>query len=503
MKVSRRSVGGGGSRAPGEPPAPGRPRRSAGRSLRLAPPLVAAAVVVAMAVPRLGRRPLWLDEAYTLGATSDLAATWRGTGGTMGLYYLLVWPVAQLSTDRVWLRLPSLVFAAAAVVVVHEAGRLIGGRRTAALAAATMAVTWSLSRFAIEARSYALALLLVSLSWLGLVGAVGAGSEADRRRWWRLFVAATLLAPLAHGLAAAHFGAQVAALLLAPDRRRWLRACAPVAAALAAEGVALFALGVGEVADWIDPLQWRQVKSFLHVLVGREQGLWVVGALALAGIALAVAGARRRARRDAWPHLVPVFWAAGAPLLVIALSVFRPYAEARYVLGALPGVALLVGAALSRIRPPALVAGAWLVVAAVSLPHHARVTTVGVEDWPALADHVADRAEDGDRVLATGKIRAPLDYAWATGGDRPDVESLYPTDPLGEVRRFYDTAPGTMRSRLLADTTHTVWYVDRHRTRRDTVDALVTEPEITRRYAVTGPWIFEGDLYLVRFEPRR
>src|SRR5919108_267378 len=104
-------------------------------------------------------------------------------------------------------------------------------------------------------------------------------------------VASMPAAPLAHGLAAAHFVSQMAFLLVAPgppDRWRWLRRCLPVAAALAAEGVVLFALGAGEVADWIDPLRWSQVESFLHVLVGRGPALWIIGVPALAGIALAV-----------------------------------------------------------------------------------------------------------------------------------------------------------------------------------------------------------------------
>jgi mannosyltransferase len=460
-----------------------------------------------LGVPRLGRRPIWLDEAYTVGTAQQLMATWRGTGGTMALYYLVVWPIAQLSTDRVWVRLPSLVFAAAAVVVVHEVGRMIGGRRMATAAAATLAVSWSLSRYALEARSYTLALLLVSLSWLGLVGALRSASDTDGRSvgegWWWVFVAATVLAPLAHGLAAAHFVSQVAFLLLAPDRRRWLRRCVPVAVALAVEGVLLFAIGAGEVANWIKPLRWSQAMSFLHVLVGRGPALWVIGTLALAGIVLAVRGwvaARRDA--DAWLRLVPAFWALGAPLLVLAISLARPYGEARYVLGALPGVALLVGAALARIRPAGLAVAAWVVVAAASLQHQSRITTAGVEDWPALADRLAAEAHDGDRVLTLPKLRAPLDYAWAERPDRPDVTPLSPTDEVGDVQRFYDPTPGPMRERLLADPSGTVWYVDRDHSRLDDVGALLTDPEIARRYAATGPWVFDGELYLVRFEPR-
>lgn len=71
---------------------------------------------------------MWLDEAYTVGATNQLFDAWRETGGTQALYYLLVWPVSRLSIEPQWIRLPSVLFALLAVIVVHEVGRRIGGR---------------------------------------------------------------------------------------------------------------------------------------------------------------------------------------------------------------------------------------------------------------------------------------------------------------------------------------------------------------------------------------
>jgi hypothetical protein len=344
--------------------------------------------------------------------------------------------------------------------------------------------------------------LLVSAGWLGLVGAVRATSEEERRRWWRLFVVATLLAPLAHGLAALSFAGQVAAVSLAPDRPRWLRACIPIGLVLAAEGVALFAVGAGEVAGWIEPLQWSQVRSLLHVLLGLGPALWVIGALAVAGAALALADRRGHPGTEGWLRMVPLFWAAGTPLALIAVSTVRPYAEGRYVLSAVPGVALLVAGLLVRVRPVRLAVVAWIVVAVALLSNQYRVMSDGIEDWPALTARITTDGQDGDRVLTTEKLRAAFDYAWAEQPGRPDLEPLSPTDPLGQPRRFYDAAPGTLRSVLMADPVATVWYVDRHGSRRDEVDALLSDPEINRRYVATGPWLFRGELYLVMFEPR-
>jgi hypothetical protein len=555
LKVPRaRAADVGAGRPPAGPP-PDRPRawrRPVQLAGRYGAAVLGAAFVLALGGPRLGRRPFWLDEAFTVGATHDLVATWRGTGGTMGLYYLLEWPMAQVSTDRAWLRLPSLLFAAGAVVVVHEIGRIVGGRRMGAMAAGLLAGAWAVSRFGLEARSYTLALLLVSLSWLGLVGAVSTadrgGSDTARRRWWWSFAVAALLAPLAHGLAALHFGSQVAVLGLRRDRWRWWRACIPVALGLAVEGVGLFAIGAGEVANWIEPLNTRQVERMLRFLVGEDDRLTVVGGLVVVAIVVAVISALRSGRRDpstrgardeppvaaahltpsaaglrspgspagaeldgsnrGWLGLVPVFWLLGVPLLIIGLSLFRPYGEPRYVISAVPGVALVLAGLLSRIRPAVLAAAAWVAVALVVVTDQPRITSYGTEDWPALVGHITADGRDGDLLLMPAMLRAPFDYAWAEdpegAASRPDLVPLSPTDDLGDVKRFYDAAPGGMgaRMRTAPATDATIWYVDRDIKRLDDVERLIADPEVARRYEVAGRWQLVGELYLVRFEPR-
>src|SRR5215216_1941059 len=100
-------------------------------------------------------------------------------------------------------------------------------------------------------------------------------------------------------------------------------------------------------------------------------------------------------------------------------------------------------------------------------------------------------------------LRSPFDYAWGEH-DGPAVEPavvpLSPTDAVGNVKRFYDVAPGGVRAQLRAAPVDgaAVWYVDRDVKRRDDVDALVADPEVARHYRVTGRWEFTGELYLVR-----
>ena len=154
------------------PGAPSEPPARSGTWLTVGVAMVAAA---ALSLPRLGSRTMWLDEVYTVGATSELLDTWRRTGGTQALYYLLVWPVAQVSTDPWAMRLPSVLFALAALGVVYEIGRRIWDVRVGVLATGGLALSWGLARYSMEARSYTLALLLVSLSGLALVALVQGG----------------------------------------------------------------------------------------------------------------------------------------------------------------------------------------------------------------------------------------------------------------------------------------------------------------------------------------
>jgi hypothetical protein len=540
-----------------------RPSRGVRLVTRFGPPVLGVAWVLGVGLPRLGRQPFWIDESFTVGATHDLVGTWEGTGGTMGLYYLLMWPVTEVSLDRAWLRLPSLLCTAATVLVVHAIGRRIGGPRMGAMAAGFLAASWAIARYGIEARSYALAMLLVSLSWLGLVGAVARtsadGAAAGRhfrwrqrsragRWWWRLFVVATLLAPLAHGLAALHFVSQVLVLGLAPRRWRWWRACIPVAVALAIEGALLFSLGAGEVADWIPPLNDQQIMAILRYLIGEDGRLQVLGALAILAVVVGVvdalvswwrrARARRRARAvlrgvtpdvapsvlpgvegsddgrplvdgavDAWLRLVPIFYTVGMPLLLVGISVFRPYGAGRYAVGSVPGVALLLAGLLARLRPRALAIAAWVAIALVLATDQPTITRQGSEDWAGLVDRITTEGHDGDQLMTRSMLRAPIDYAWVDGvgiEGRPSLVPLTPTEPLGEVRRFYDDASGPMREHLQDEPTskNAIWYVARHVDVGDYISDLLSHPTAERNYELTGVWSFRGHLYLVRFEPR-
>lgn len=469
------------------------------------------ALYAALVLPRLASRAVWTDEAFTVGATRDLLGTWRHTGGTMALYYLVVTPVVRMSDTRFWLRLPSAVFAVATIAVLYLVARRIRNRFQAMVASGLFTVTWSLGRWGLEARGYSLAMLLVSVAWLGLVSAATEPDDGARTRWWRLYGVAMVAAPLAHGLTALQFPVQVLALLLWPGRRRAWTTLLVVGGALAVEGLVLYAVGAGEVASWIQPLSWLDARKISLMMFGRGASRWIVAASVLVATVLAVVGflRDRRDRRptasgvaDArWSSTVAVLWAWGLPLAILAISVARPYQEARYLSSSLPAIALLVSSLVVRVPGRAAV-GVFVVLAGLLALDQPAVTTVAGENWPGLAHQVAAQAGAGDFVLSEVLARAPFDYAYHELADPPPLSPLSPTDPVGVTRRLYRAAPGTMRQRVLDATGHDIWWVARGRSPARTIQRVLADPAVAARYDQTGHWRYRGSLQLFRLTPK-
>lgn len=506
-----------GEEAEGTAPAGG-PERPPGPVRAWLPVGVVVAAAAVLSLPRLGARTLWLDEAYTVGATTELLDTWRETAGNQALYYLLVWPISRLSTDPAWLRLPAALLGLAAVVVVYRVGRRLGGPTRAGLAAGGLALSWGLARYSVEARSYTLALLLVATGWLALIAALqsddddgdsgdgAAAADRARRRWWRLFYVVTALVPLAHGLSALNYVAQLGALAVAPgDRRRLLRRALVVAPVLVVEFTAMFLLGAGDVGDWVAPLSPGQLLAFVRLLLGVGLTGVVVGALVAAAVIDVVRRYLRERSREAWLQVLPVFWALGPATIVLVLSLARPYAAARYVFPSLAAVHLLVaGLLVAHLRTTRRLAAASLVVAVLLVSDQRSVTTDGIEDWPELTACIAANSAPGDRLVTAAAHRSALDYHWSDHPGLARVEPLSPSEPLGEVRRLYEAGAVEYEevvSLVLDDADESIWYVDRTPDGRLAILGLVFNTRLATGYRLVEPWYFEGDLTLTRLDP--
>jgi mannosyltransferase len=368
----------------------------------------AVAAVTALAVPvvlhRIGAEPLSRDEVWSMSiADASTAHAFRvvwNREANMTLYYLSLHAWLQLGDGAVFARVLSAVFAVASVPLLALLARRAFGPQAAIVAAVALVVNPYFIRYGQEARAYSLTLLLAVASSYLLVRAV----ESRRDRDWWLYTLTAVALVYAHMLASLLVVVHVATLGLLPrgavDWRR-VRRCA-VAFALGCAPLALFiVLRDKGQSDWIAALSLRRIASFAGDVTGSYALVVLYAALFGAAVLHTLRLWRHSGRsRELWVFGFAVAWVALPPLLLIAASVVKPLFVSRYLIVAVPGLALLAGAVLTTFRPrwiAGAAAGALLLAAIVnlatnSLPDPRR-------DSPrAAAELVLDRARPGDGV---------------------------------------------------------------------------------------------------------
>ncbi|QXC61578.1 hypothetical protein KSP35_01640 [Aquihabitans sp. G128] len=400
---------------------------------------------LALVGPQLGRRDLFGDEAYSLAATHSLWQTWQRTGGTMALYYGLLRPWAAVSADPRWLRLPSALAMAAALAVL---ARLVARHHGASLgrwAGLVAAASWLPVRQSLNARSYGLVALLVAMAWSALDRVLDRGPAERTARPTACFAAATVLLPLAHGLAVVQVAALAVAVAWArPPARR----AGPLLLACAASlgvGLALYVAGGKDVGVSLAPFGARAALGFVRALV--NPSLKLAPTLAL----LTAWGAWRCVRGPAatsaqrFRQVALVLWGPVAAVAVLGVNLFRPAQQAQYAMGsalALPALLVVGVAGLGRPArapvhrmPPILGAALLLTVLAVVqpvLPERRRPGRAPRPWWPRTG------------VRATASCSSPPMPAWPSKANWP----------AGPSRGCATSGPGARSARSTASPRH-------------------------------------------------
>lgn len=496
--------------------------------------LTALGLALASCSWRITRKPLWIDEAFSLGATNQLVTTIRSTGGTMALYYVLLngW-TAVVGSSPLALRSLSVALVLVAILVLSTLVHRLLPPSQAALTLVVVALMPAVLHMAQNARAYALVLVLTVGCWTCLTRAVEADARDDgpsTRLWCLALVPLVVAGELSHGL----FLLQVPPLVLSVAvhlrrRRRLLAALVPaVVAGVATLAVLLLALDAEDVGDWILPLNRAQVEALAsHLLAHRWPFRAGLGVLVGVG---AVALLRRPAPDPVsrWKAMVPLWWAFSPAVLLVGLSVVRPSLLGRYVSASVPALGLLIAVGLHTVwravvsslpmsgpapgRRPSHVAraalGALLVAAAISVPFLDRVPRPGerFEDWDAVADHIGSHAQPGDGLVFIpiggphdnpDIMRAPFEAAW-TGrpGPRVDLVALSPPRPLGQVRRLDDVLdPAQLSLRMVEH--ERVWVVLVPTGWSALLDLLSREPAASRLRRRPATLIFNGGMQVV------
>ncbi|BCJ60442.1 hypothetical protein Jiend_38640 [Micromonospora endophytica] len=208
---------------------PGTPVPAAGTGVRLGNVrphtrpvwLLPAAVTLVVSLAGLDAAQPWRDELATWSAATRTPAGLTRMAGTIDAasmpYYLLMHAWVAVAGDSVAaLRLPSVLAMTAAAGLTAGLGQRLGGTRLGTLAGLLFALLPGTSRYAQEARPYALATALAVLSTLLLVDAL------RRPGWarWAGYAAATTALGLTHLIALTLLAAHAVPVLAATRRRR-------------------------------------------------------------------------------------------------------------------------------------------------------------------------------------------------------------------------------------------------------------------------------------------
>ncbi len=374
-------------------------------------PAVLLFAALALRLLGLDRKSVWFDEAIT---SFDAHTPWPQLLDSIRadvhppLSYVLyhLWPA--IDGGDAWLRLPSAMLGALAVIPTWLWVQRIGTRNQAALSAAFIALSALQIDLAQEARMYGLLLLLTATS-LWLLDLVLTSTNPRARAAYALvatamlythyYAALLLLAQAAHAALnrsrAALIALAVAALAFAP----WLPILVEQASSIRSD-------------YWIEPPTLTTLWITFRELAAHTPPLWVPRPLYVLQAGLLVLGTALAWR---WPRQRSAVTLAVVPLAVafaVSLTV-APMFAVRYI----SPVGLAFGFLLARgitalPRPAALVAGA-LAFLPVVISLGPLYTDPGFSrsDLRAAAQAVHAQGAPDEVVLHLGAFTAaPFDY---------------------------------------------------------------------------------------------
>jgi uncharacterized membrane protein len=404
--------------------------------------LLAATTIVLLALAfdlyRLGTPSIWFDEAFSVElARQPLPLLWHiifGPEPNMELYYLflhfwlLLTAALGFHPTEVVVRLPSVLFAVLASLLVFVLGRRFLGLAGGVTGAVLYLLNDLQLVYAQQTRSYSLQLLLLGLSWYALLVAL---TSQRRRRyywWWTLYVLSTALAIYAHLFSMLVIFAQcvaVGGLLVLPSAWRPLVRARVIlfAASLLVTGILSIPMLLvslqGARTSWLPVPHPHDILYFFYTMTGYSKGYTIaLGLGCLLAVLLVAGSASFVARRwDAiaaalqWlvrtdQELLPFVWTllcwCIVPLVVsyvVSQGSTRLFSS-RYLVVVVAPIMLLIGACVAglRWRVAQLVLALVMIVLAVrAVPYYYR--SAQVEDWNSAVHWLEQRYQPGDGLV--------------------------------------------------------------------------------------------------------
>jgi mannosyltransferase len=381
----------------------------------------------------LARKPFWFDECFSaevarMNWSNFLRLLWWREAN-MSLYYVLlrIWLGIgpREGQSEFFIRSLSVVFAVTTIPAIYWLARQLYDRRVALIAAALFTFNAYSVRYAQEARSYALFLLLATLSSGFIIALLREPTRRSRLGYIMVSVLAVyahlyaLLLLVAHWLALRRLSKPPSsAQLSAQLRRAWITI-----------GLAVLPLLIFVTKTGAGPIRWiqrpglRDILEFYKDLAGGSNlGLLIVYAVACI-VALLPFPKQKLARDqnsetgwDRWRSRFLLLWLLFPVALTVLLSFARPVFLSRYMIFCLPPLVILVAAGLARLRQSWLLASA---LAGILLLGSQGILFVYARDFDnerdasvAAANFILDHAQPDDAVVFhIAATRIPYEFA--------------------------------------------------------------------------------------------
>jgi mannosyltransferase len=348
-------------------------------------------------------KPFWFDECFSvevarIGWRNFLRLLWWREAN-MSLYYLFLRAWLHFGQSPFFIRSLSAVISAATLPAIYWVAKQLFDRRVALIATALLAVNAYSVRFAQEARSYALFMLLATLSsgfliaWLREVSGDLRSQSATSNSQTRLlrgYILTSVLAAYAHLYAILLLiGHWIVVSRISRPEGDQAR-LANIRRAWKIIGLAVLPLLIFVAKTGAGPIRWIQrpgVQDLFELFEHLAGGTWALALVyAAAPVAALIPAGKRLWRRDpswqVWRCQFLLVWLLFPVVLTVLLSFARPVFLARYMIFCLPALLILVAAGMARLHR-------WLL-----LPALAVVMLLGLQGIAFVYGHDFDNERD-------------------------------------------------------------------------------------------------------------
>jgi mannosyltransferase len=375
----------------------------------------------------VARKPFWFDECFSVEVARlswhDLVRLLWWREANMSLYYLLLRGWLHFGFGPFFIRSFSVLCSLATLPAIFWLGGKLFDRRVGLIAVALMSCNAYAIRYAQEARSYALFMLLATLSSGFFLAWMRRPSQ--RNRWG--YVVTSVLAVYAHFYALFLIAAQWLSLrgleakqdsqgagaVSSGLRQAWIGIAIAVLPLLTFVGKT----GAGPIR-WIPRTGFRDVLDFWEHLAGND-GLPLLLFYAAACLA-AILPLRALLLKfgtgwKVWRVQFLLVWLLFPIALTLLLSLARPVFLGRYFIFSLPALIVLAAAGLANLRRMWIVAICLAAMLLLSLQgtlsyydHDFDLERDGSE---AAANYIYDHAQAGDAILFhIAEARIPYEF---------------------------------------------------------------------------------------------